>query len=106
MPVLLIRLAVDEDLRAFTSQTSEGLLDLPWLYIPTDDAQVMRSWGIARADGDGSVAIYERLYPGSLVAPRYLGQHADRGDLLYHGAEPAADHAAALQSKPGSTAFE
>jgi hypothetical protein len=106
MPALAIRLAVDEDLRAFTSQTSEGLLNLPTLYIPTDDPQVMRSWGIARADGDGSVAVYERLYPGSLVAPRYVGQWADRADLMYHGAELAADHVAAPQSKPGSTAFE
>jgi hypothetical protein len=88
-----IRLATDDDLRAITSQKLDEILRLPWLYIPTDEPDVMRSWGVAKATGDGSVAIYERLFPGALVAPSYVGQRAERGELLYNGAEPAADFA-------------
>lgn len=86
-----IRLATTDDMRAITSQNVAEILKLPHLYIATDEPDVMRSWGVARADGDGSVAIYERLFPGALVAPSYVGQRAERGELLYNGAEPAAD---------------
>jgi len=90
MSTPIIRLATDDDMRAITSQTLELILKLPHLYIATDDQDAMRSWGVAKGTGDGSVAVYERLYPGALVAPSFAGQHAARGDLLYHGAEPAA----------------
>lgn len=115
-----IRLVVPEDTADFTSQTLERYAELPHLYIPVEAIDIplppfavemgvkdlMRAWGPANAQGDGSVAVYERLYPGSVVAPRDMGQFVHRADLLYHGAELAADHVAALQSKPGSTAFE
>lgn len=86
-----IRLATDDDLRSITSQQLEKYDDLPCLYIPTAEPDVMRSYVVARSDGDGSVQIYERLFPGSVVAPRYVGDRVSRDDLLYHGAEPAAD---------------
>ena len=86
-----IRLVTEADMRAITSQTPEKLDALPWLYIPTDEPDRMRSWGLAKGYGDGGVAVYARLFPGALVAPHAFGQFASRGDLLYHGAEPADD---------------
>lgn len=86
MPTL--RLATLEDLRAINSQNMDEMLRLPHLYIPTDEPDAMRSWGVASQD---SIGDYERLYPGSLVAPVFVGKRAQRGDLLYNGAEPAAD---------------
>lgn len=86
-----IRLATQEDLRAITSQNLEPIFALPWLYIPADEPGLMRTWGVARSDGDASVAFWARQYPDALVAPKYVGGTADRGDLLYNGAEPAAD---------------
>ena len=76
---------------AITSQALGKMDALPWLYIPTEDPEQMRSWGLAKGYGDGSVAVYARLFPGALVAPHAFGQFASRGDLLYHGAEPADD---------------
>jgi hypothetical protein len=89
-----IRLANDDDMRAIDSRNLPAILELPHLYIPTADGEVMKGWGVAMASGDGSVAVYERLYPGGLVAPKFMGKHVDRGELLYHGAEPAADFVA------------
>lgn len=99
-----IRLATHEDTRAITSQTLELYDELPHIYIPAGAVDIelppfaaemqcddlMRCWGVAMAHGDGSVAVYERLYPGSVVAPRNVGAFASRAELLYHGAEPAA----------------
>jgi alpha-N-acetylglucosamine transferase len=75
-------------LRAITSQNLDDIFDLPFLYICCNQPDVMRSWGVAHA---ATLGDYERLYPGALVAPRYAGATAQRGDLLYDGAEPAAD---------------
>ncbi|MDP9123510.1 MAG: hypothetical protein M3N82_02745 [Pseudomonadota bacterium] len=97
-----ICLATDEDLRAITSQNLHLLNELPHLYILAshldwdvpregDAPDVMRTWGIAKGHGDGSIFGYERLYPGAVVAPRNVGQRVSRADLLYHGAEPVAD---------------
>jgi hypothetical protein len=83
-----IRLATDADMRAITSRDLSPIMALPWFYIPTNDGEVMRSWGVARAEYTGDQT---RLFSGTLVAPHGFGQWADRGDLLYHGAEPAAD---------------
>lgn len=88
MPAPTIRLARLEDLRSITSQNVGEILKLPHLYIATDDPDVMRAWGVASA---ASIGDYERLYPGGLVAPQYVGETAERGDLLYNGAEPAVD---------------
>lgn len=89
MPI--IRLATVDDMRSITSQNVAEIPRLPHLYITTDEPDVMRSWGVARADGDGSIAVYERLHPGAIVAPCFVGQRASRGDLLYNDAELAAD---------------
>jgi hypothetical protein len=86
-----IRLATDDDLRQITSQNLEPLDALPWLYIPADEPGMMRTWGVARSDGDASVAFYARQHPDALVAPKFMGQRVDRGELVYNGAEPAAD---------------
>jgi hypothetical protein len=86
-----IHLATDDDVRAIDSRNLPAILELAHLYIPTGDGEAMRSWGVARGTGDGSVAVHERLYPGGLVAPRFMGGYVDRGELLYYGAEPAAD---------------
>ena len=86
-----IRLATDEDLRAITSRYVAEILKLPHLYIPTDEPDVMRSWGVARSDGDASVAWYAKRHPGAVVAPTFAGGMASRGDLLYHGAEAAEE---------------
>lgn len=84
-----IRLATQDDMRVQTSRTPlEELWRLPWLYVPTDDDEVMRGWGVA---SQSSIADYVRLYPGALVAPKYQGERVDRGELLFYGAEPAAD---------------
>ncbi len=82
-----IRLATSEDLRLITSQTRDLIMRLPFLYIAVAEPDVMRTWGVAR---EGTLADSERLHPGALVAPRYAGETASRGDLLYNGAEPAA----------------
>lgn len=99
-----IRLVTWDDVRSITSQNAHLYLELPTLYIPahaadiapdpsaaTDHPELMRSWAPAKAEGDASVTVFERLYPGSVVAPRDVGQYVLRGDLLYHGAELAAD---------------
>jgi hypothetical protein len=83
-----IRLATHEDLRSITSQNLDQITRLPFLYIAGAEPGVMRTWGVA---GENTVPDTERLYPGSLVAPRYVGETASRGDLLYNGAEPASD---------------
>lgn len=83
-----IRLATIEELRAITSVNVGEILRLPHLYIATDEPDVMRAWGVADAD---TLADYERLYPGALVAPVFSGERAGRGDLVYDGAEPAVD---------------
>jgi hypothetical protein len=88
LPMPTIRLATDADMRAIDTRNLSAIDKLPWFYIPTETAEVMRSWGVARAE---YVAEQVRLHPGTLVAPHGFGQWADRGDLLYHGAEPAAD---------------
>jgi hypothetical protein len=82
-----IRLVTDDDMRAITSRDLSPIHRLPHLYIVTDDGEVMRSWGIAH---ERTVADYARLFPAALVAPKDFGQYADRGELLYNGAEPAA----------------
>lgn len=84
-----IRLVTDEDMRAITSQNLEEITRLPHLYIPTDEPDGMRSWGIALERG---FADYLRLFPDALVAPHSFGETASRADLIYHGAEPAADY--------------
>lgn len=86
-----IRLATDDELRAITSQTLDDMLKLPFIYIATPEPDVMRVWGVAQAL---TLPDTERLHPGALVAPRYAGERAARGDLLYNGAEPAADFVA------------
>lgn len=93
MPQPTIRLATVEDMRAITSKNADDLRRLPFLYIAMTDLRpaepdVMKSWGVASHD---SIADYERLYPGALVAPHYFGEIVDRGELLYNGAEPASD---------------
>lgn len=82
-----IRLVTDDIMRQITSQNLDDIKRLPHFYIPTDDPDVMRAWGIAL---EGLVSDNERLYPGTLIAPQDAGQYASRGDLLYNGAEPAA----------------
>ncbi len=54
-------------------------------------ANTPRHVGIALGQGDGSIFVYERLFPGAVVAPRNVGQRVSRADLLYHGAEPVVD---------------
>lgn len=83
-----IRLATDDDMRAITSQNVDEIKRLPYLYIATDEPDVMRSWGVAHA---ATIGDYVRLFPDALVAPRYAGPTASRSDLVYHGAEAAAD---------------
>lgn len=85
-----IRLATDDDLRQITSRDLTPLDALPWLYIPADELGMMRPWGVARADGDASVASWARQYPDALVAPKFMGERVDRGEMLFYGAEPAA----------------
>jgi hypothetical protein len=84
-------LAVDLDLRRITSQNLEPVFALPWLYIETEEPGVMRCWGVARRDGDASVAFWAQRHPEALVAPKHMGTRVDRGDLLYYGAELAVD---------------
>jgi hypothetical protein len=79
-----IQLATDEELRSITSQNVGEILGLPFLHVATDELDVVRACGVH------TIADYERLYPGALVAPRFDGQTASRGDLLYNGAGPAA----------------
>lgn len=83
-----IRLATLEDLRSIDSRNAQEILRLPHIYIATDEPDVMRSWGVASA---ATIGDYERLYPGALVVPCFVGQTASRGDLIYNGAEPAAE---------------
>jgi hypothetical protein len=84
-----IRLATDDDLRQISSQNWEAVLQLPFVYVPDGDAMAPR--GVARSDGDASVVFWARQHPDALVAPKFMGERVDRGDLLYNGAEPAAD---------------
>jgi len=86
-----IKLATDVDLRQISSQNLGPIFALPWLYIPADEPGMMRSWGVARSDGDASVSFWARQHPEALVAPKFMGERVDRGELLYNGAEPAAD---------------
>ena len=97
-----IRLATDVDLRAITSSDLAPLGLLPHLYIPvgaveipvpplsfpTEGLDLMRTWGIAH---ERTLADYVRLFPDALVAPRNFGQFVDRGELVYNGAQAAAD---------------
>jgi hypothetical protein len=83
-----IRLATLEDMRAITTKNLQDIERLPFLYIPTDDPEVMRVWGVANED---SVREAAKNFPGTLVAAVYVGERADRGDLIYNGAEPATD---------------
>lgn len=89
-----IRLATDADLRQITSQQLDPIFALPWLYVPADEPGVMKPWGVARVDGDGSVAAWVKHYPDALVAPRFQGERVERAELLFYGAEPAADFSA------------
>jgi len=84
-----IRLATDDDLRQISSQNSADLLAFPFVYVPDGDAMVPR--GVARADGGASVAFWARQHPDALVAPKFMGECVERGELLYNGAEPAAE---------------
>jgi len=86
-----IQLTTYETLRLITSQNVGEILRVPHLYIATDDPHAMRSWGVADATTIGD---YGRLYPGALVSPVFVGETALRGDLVYNGAEPAADFTA------------
>jgi len=88
-----IRLATDADLRQITSQHLEPIFALPWLYIAAEEPGMMKPWGVARSDGDASVAFWARQHPDALVAPRHQGQRVERAELLFYGAEPAADFA-------------
>ena len=92
-----IRLATDDNMRAITSQNLDEILRLPFLYICTDKPDVMRSWSVAVP---ATISHYERLYPGALVAHIFTGETASRGDLLYDGAEPAADFRPSSTSAP------
>lgn len=83
-----IRLPTDDDMRSITSQNVDDIKQLPHLYIATAEPDVMRVWGVALERGFDDSA---RLYPDALVAPRYAGQTASRGELLYDGAELAVD---------------
>jgi hypothetical protein len=94
-----IRLATDADLRQITSQNL--VFALPWLYIPDDQPGLMKSWGVARSDGDASVAIWARQHPDALVAPRFQGSRVERAELLFYGAEPTADFPHASGGCPG-----
>jgi hypothetical protein len=84
-----IRLATDDDMRRITSQNLAPISALPWLYIPAGEPGLMRKWGVARADGDASVASWALQYPDALVAPKFMGERVERGELLYYGAEAA-----------------
>jgi hypothetical protein len=86
-----ISLATDADLRRITSQDLEPIFALPWLYIPTGEPDVMRAWGVARSDGDASVAFWVQQYPDALVAPKHMGDRVERGELLFYGAGPAVE---------------
>ena len=88
-----IRLATDADLRQITSQNLEPMFALPWLYIPADEPGVMKPWGVARSAGDAGVAFWARQHPDALVAPRFQGERVERAELLFYGAEPAAEFA-------------
>lgn len=83
-----IRLATLEDMRAITSQNLDAIKLVPYLYIPTADPDVMRVWGVASM---ATLGTYERLFPGGLVAQAFVGETASRGELVYNGAEAAAD---------------
>lgn len=87
-----IRLTTDEDMRAITSRDLSPIHGLPHLYITTADSEVMRSWSVAH---ETTIADYVRLFPDALIAPKDFGQYVDRGDLLYNGAELAAEFVSA-----------
>ena len=82
-----IRLATVDDMRSITSQNLHEIRRLPFVYIATPEPDVMRvwAWPARRRCPTPSDCI------GALVAPSYTGERALRGDLLYNGAEPAAD---------------
>lgn len=82
-----IRLVTFDDMRAIDSRNLDAIPLLPFFYIATADPDVMRVWGVAQ---ETQISDTERLYPGTLVVPRYAGETVSRADLLYHGAEPAA----------------
>ncbi len=84
-----IHLATDTDMRAIDSRNLSDLERLPFLYLPTEDPDTMRAWGVARADGDAPVSWYAVRHPGALVAPHFAGELASRADLVYYGAEAA-----------------
>ena len=81
-----IRLATGDDMRAITRQNVEAILQLPHLHVPTGEPHVVLGWGLADASTLGDC---ERLHPGALVAPCFVGQTAPRGDPVYSGAEYA-----------------
>ncbi len=83
-----IRLATVDDMRSITSQTLDTMLRPPFVYIATPEPDVMRVWGVAQ---DETLPDTERLHPGAIVAPSYARERVSRADLVYHGAEPAAD---------------
>ncbi len=87
-----IRLANDDDLRAISSQNLDPIFALPWLYVPAE-GELMKPWGVARGDGDANVVLWAKQFPDAVVAPRFQGERVARGDLLFHGAEPAKDFA-------------
>lgn len=94
MPAPTIRLASPEDFQAISSQNLDAIKRLPFLYVPTDDPEVMRVWGVAGstiAGGESSVEAAEQNFPGTLVAPYFFGERPLRADLIDLGAEPAAD---------------
>ena len=82
-----IRLATDDDMRQITSRNLDEIFRLRFLYIATDQPDLMRSWCVGL---ESSVADTERLHPATLIAPHRAGATASRGDLLYNEAEPAA----------------
>lgn len=93
MTALTICLASSEDMRSITSQNLERISLLPHLYIATDDATTCKSWGVAghiSDHGESTVVSAERLYPGTLAAPRYAGDRPLRSDLEDMNAELAA----------------
>jgi hypothetical protein len=101
-----IRLATDDDMRAIDSRNIAQINDLPHLYIPIEAVDIplppldiptvgvdlMRTWGVAMMP---SLADFVRMYTGALVAPRNYGQFVARADLLFYGAEPAAEFVSA-----------
>lgn len=104
MPQPTIRLATVEDMRAITSKNADDLRCLPFLYIASAESGVMRVWGVARGPdehGESSVVETERLYPGALVAPTYLGETAAWRAAVQRRGAGVGLHRAAGMKKPG-----